>query len=143
MGARSAAELLQLPVELHRIRLGRSVDLLLDAAEWRALGFVVHCGDESLRFLVFAAADLREDAIDMPSALMLLEDVEFYRDRSRSLRDLLGGNVVREGRRLGELRDLLLAPGGSVEALLVEQHDGVQEVRPAGVSVESERASAA
>jgi hypothetical protein len=105
MGSRSATELLQLPVELHGIRLGQPVDLLLDPTEWRALGFVVRCGDESSRFLVFAAADLREDAIEVTSALLLLEDVDFYRDRSRSLRDLLGG----------ELRDVLVAPDGSVE----------------------------
>jgi hypothetical protein len=105
MGSRSATELLQLPVELHGIRLGRPVDLLLDPTEWRALGFVVLCGDESSRFLVFAAADLREDAIEVTSAFLLLEDVDFYRDRSRSLRELLGG----------ELRDVLVAPDGSVE----------------------------
>jgi hypothetical protein len=105
MGSRSATELLQLPVQLNGIRLGRPVDLLLDPAEWRALGFVVLCGDESLRFLVFAAADLQEDAIEVTSALLLLEDVDFYRDRSRSLRGLLGG----------ELRDVRVAPDGSVE----------------------------
>jgi hypothetical protein len=105
MGSRSATELLQLPVQLHGIRLGRPVDLLLDSGEWRALGFVVLCGDESSRFLVFAAADLGEEAIELPSALVLLEDVDFYRDRSRSLRDLLGG----------EVRDLLVSADGSVE----------------------------
>jgi hypothetical protein len=105
MGSRSATELLQLPVQLHGIRLGRPVDLLLDPVEWRALGFVVLCGDESSRFLVFAAADLGEEAIELRSALVLLEDVEFYRDRSRSLRDLLGG----------EVSDLLVSPDGSVE----------------------------
>jgi len=121
MGSRSATELLQLPVRLNGIRLGQPVDLLLDPAEWRALGFVVHCGDGSSRFLVFAAADLREDAIDVSSALLLLEDVEFYRDRSRSLRDLLGT----------ELRDLLVTPGGSVEALVVERDGVVQQIEPA------------
>ena len=99
MGSRSATELLQLPVQLHGIRLGRPVDLLLDAGEWRALGFVVLCGDESLRFLVFAAADVEADAIEVPSAFLLLEDLEFYRERSRSLRTLLGGEVAqRTGR---------------------------------------------
>ena len=107
MGSRSATELLQLPVQLHGIRLGRPVDLLLDHVEWRALGFVVLCGDGSRRFLVFVTADLREDAIVVSSALLLLEDVEFYRDRSRSLRDLLGSG----------LRDLLVRPDGSVEAV--------------------------
>jgi hypothetical protein len=111
MGSRSAIELLQLPVQLHGIRLGRPVDLLLDPAEWRALGFVVLCGDESSRFLVFAAAELREDAIELPSALVLLEDVDFYRDRSRSARDLLRS----------EFRDLLIAPDGSVEAVESER----------------------
>lgn len=121
MGPRSATELLQLPVRLNGIRLGQPVDLLLDPAEWRALGFVVLCGDGSSRFLVFAAADLREDAIDVSSALLLLEDVEFYRHRSRSLRDLLGA----------ELRDLLVTPGGSVEALVVERDGVLQQIEPA------------
>jgi hypothetical protein len=121
MGSRSAIELLQLPVRLNGIRLGRPVDLLLDSAEWRALGFVVLCGDESSRFLVFAAADLREDAIDVSSALLLLEDVEFYRDRSRSLRDLLGV----------ELRDVLVTRDGSVEALVVERDGIAQQIEPA------------
>ena len=121
MGSRSATELLQLPVRLNGIRLGRPVDLLLDPAEWRALGFVVLCGDESSRFLVFAAADLREDAIDVSLALLLLDDVEFYRDRSRSLRDLLGA----------ELRDLLVTPDGGVEALVVERDGVLQQIEPA------------
>ena len=107
MGSRSAIELLQLPVQLHGIRLGRPVDLLIDPVEWRALGFVVLCGDESSRFLVYAAADVLEDAIEVGSALLLLEDVEFYRRRSRSLRDLLGD----------EVRDLLVASDGSLEPL--------------------------
>jgi hypothetical protein len=105
-------------VQLHGIRLGQPVDLLIDPVEWRALGFVVLCGDGSLRFLVFAAADVLEDAIEVGSALLLLEDVEFYRSRSRSLRDILDA----------EIRDLLLAPDGSAESL---------------ASVESERVSTA
>jgi hypothetical protein len=107
MGSRSATELLQLPVQLHGIRLGRPVDLLLDLVEQRALGFVVLCGDESSRFLVFAAADVQEDAIELSSALVLLEDVEFYRERSRSVRDLL-----RDGQ-----SDLLIGPDGTVETV--------------------------
>ena len=71
---------------------------------------VVRCGDEGSRFLVFAAADMRDDAIAVRSALLLLEDVEFYRDRSRSLREVLGG----------ELRDLLVTADGSVEALVLK-----------------------
>ena len=107
MGSRSATELLQLPVQLHGIRLGRPVDLLLDPVERRALGFVVLCGDGTRRFLVFAAADVEDEVIELYSALVLLEDVEFYRERSRSLRDLL-----RHG-----LSDLLVAPDGTVEVV--------------------------
>ena len=129
MGSRPATELLQLPVRLHGIRLGQPVDLLLDPVEWRALGFVVHCGDEGSRFLVFAAADLLEDAIEVSSVLLLLEDVGFYRDRSRSLRDLLGE----------ELRDLLVTPDGRVEALVVKRDGVVQEIEP----VEPEHVSTA
>jgi hypothetical protein len=129
MGSRPATELLQLPVRLHGIRLGQPVDLLLDPVEWRALGFVVHCGDEGSRFLVFAAADLLEDAIEVSSVLLLLEDVGFYRDRSRSLRDLLGD----------ELRDLLVTPDGRVEALVVERDGVVQVIEP----VEPEHVSTA
>ena len=133
MGSRPATELLRLPVRLRGIRLGRPIDLLLDPVEWRALGFVVHCGDESSRFLVFAAADLLEDAIDVSSVLLLLEDVGFYRDRSRSLRDLLGD----------ELRDLLVGPDGSIEALVVERDGVVQRIDLTGVSVEPEHVSTA
>ena len=143
MGSRSATELLQLPVRLNGIRLGRPVDLLLDVDEWRALGFVVLCGDESLRFLVFAAADLEADEIQVPSAFLLLEDLEFYRDRSRSLRGLLGGEIVSGPQELGKLRDLMLAPGGRVETLVVADDDSVREVPAAGIAVGSGHVSPA
>ncbi len=134
-------ELLQLPVHLHGIRLGRPVDLLLDAAAWRVLGFVVLCGDESERFLAYAAADTEADEIAVPSALLLLEDVGFYRGRTRSLRALLGSAVTKDGRELGGLRDLLVNPDGMVKALLAEQQGYVREVEPAGVRIDGVRAA--
>jgi hypothetical protein len=128
--------LLQLPVQLEEIRLGRPVDLLLDARAWRVLGFVVLCGDESLRFLAYAAAEPRVDEIAVPSGLLLLEDVEFYRERSRSFRALLGAEVASEGRQVGPLHDLLVARDGNVGSLLVA-HDGtVREVEPAGARID-------
>jgi hypothetical protein len=128
-------QLLQLPVQLNGIWLCRPVDLLLDATAWRVLGFVVLCGDESRRFLAYAAAELREDEIAVPSALLLLGDIEFYRERSRSLRTLLGSAVASERREVGELRDLLVAPDGSVESLLVGRDGVVREVEPAGARI--------
>jgi hypothetical protein len=136
MGSRSAIELLLLPVRLQEIRLGRPVDVLLDAESWRVLGFVVLCGDESRRFLAYAAADPRQHEIAVTSALLLLDDVDFYRSRSRSLRALLGGAVVNTRDELGVLRDLLIAPDGSVDALMVEQDGVMREVEPAGLRIE-------
>jgi hypothetical protein len=143
MGSRFATELLLLPVQLHGIRLGRPVDLLLRREAWRVLGFVVLCGDDSERFLLYAAADAQEDEIDVPSALLLLDDVDFYRGRSRSLRALLGGAVVGGRRELGELHDLLLAPDGTVEALVVEQEETLRKVEPAGATIQSQHVSTA
>jgi len=136
MGSRSAIELLLLPVQHQEIRLGRPVDVLLDAAAWRVLGFVVLCGDESQRFLVYAAADPREQEIAVPSALLLLDDVNFYRGRARSLRALLGGTVADAQQELGVLRDLLIAADGTVAALMVEQDGALRELEPAGVRIE-------
>jgi hypothetical protein len=70
------------------IRLGRCVDVVLDHAGERVIGVVVLCGDEAERFLVSDAADLRDGEIVVSSALLLLEDVDFYRRRGRSLSDL-------------------------------------------------------
>jgi hypothetical protein len=136
MGSRSAIELLLLPVRLREIRVGRPVDVLLGADAWRVIGFVVLCGDESRRFLVYATADPRENEIAVPSALLLLDDVDFYRGRSRSLRALLGGTVANAQHELGVLRDLLIAPDGTVSALMVEQDGVMREVEPAGVRIE-------
>ena len=88
MGSRSATELLQLPVQLHGIRLGQPVDFLFDEDGDRPLGFVVLCGDGIERFLVLGAADVGEDEIAVSSAFLLLEDVDFYRERGRSFREL-------------------------------------------------------
>ncbi len=133
----SASELLRLPVRLHGIRLGQPVDLLLAATAWRAVGFVVRCGDESERFLAYAAADPGPGEIAVPSALLLLEDVEFYRRRTRSLRALLGSAVAGRAGRLGELRDLLLERDGGVRSLVVAAAGGLREVEPTGTRVET------
>jgi len=85
MGSDTATELLQLPITLDGIRLGRCVEVVLDVAGERVLGVVVLCGDATERFLVIDAAKVRGGEITVTSALPLLEDVEFYRRRGRSL----------------------------------------------------------
>ena len=93
----SAAASLQLPVRLRGIQLGRPTDLLLDTDDWHAVGFVVRCGDESTRFLPYAACQPGADEIAVASSLMLLEDVAFYEKRGVSFRSLLDGEVVGGG----------------------------------------------
>ena len=136
MGSRSAIELLLLPVRLQDIRLGRPVDVLLDTDEWRVLGFVVLCGDETRRFLPYATADPREGQIAVSSALLLLDDVDFYRSRSRSLRALLGGTVETARHELGVLRDLLIAPDGTIATLMVDRDGALRAVEPVGLRIE-------
>ena len=85
MRSDSATEFLQLQVTLDGIRLGRCIDVVLDDDGKRVVGVVVLCGDDSERFLVLDTAELRDDEIAVSSALHLLEDVAFYRQRGRSV----------------------------------------------------------
>jgi hypothetical protein len=137
MGSFSANDTLQLPVQLSGIQLGRPVDILIDLETWHVLGFVVRCGDESRRFLPFAACHRLDDEIAVASALMLLEDVAFYTERSSSFRSLLDGKV--QG---GELRDLAFDAGGVVRTLTVEVDGKQAEIPAAGALVVPTRAAA-
>jgi|SRR5581483_2049408 len=139
MGSLSAAASLQLRIELHGIQLGRPTDLLLDTEAWQVVGFVVHCGDESVRFLPYAAAQTSETEIAVGSALLLLEDLDFYAKRSVSFRSLLGGEVARGG----VLRDLYIGAGGAVTELEVEREGVLRRVPVTGQTVAPHRLSAA
>ena len=143
MGSLSAVAALQLPVRLQGERLGQPVDVLLDTAAWRALGFVVLCGDDSLRFLPYQASQPAGEEIAVASSLLLLEDDGFYRSRAASFRTLLGGRVERSGRTVGILRDVLLGAGGVVTELELGRGGSVLRVPAQGSSVTSTRADAA
>jgi hypothetical protein len=143
MGSRSAVAALQLPVRHRGHRLGQPVDALVETSAWRMLGFVVLCGDESQRFLPFAASQPGEDEIAVASPLLLLDDVGFYRTRAASLRALLGSRVERSGRKAGILRDVLLGDGGAVLELELERRGAVVRVPAAGSAVAPTRADAA
>jgi hypothetical protein len=56
-----ADDLLELPVRMRGIALGRAVDLLIDREGPRAIGFDVLCGDEAHRFLPFVVASFQDD----------------------------------------------------------------------------------
>jgi hypothetical protein len=139
MGSLSAAASLQLRVEFHGILLGRPTDLLIDTEGWHVLGYVVHCGDDSVRFLPYAAAQTSETGIAVGSALMLLEDVEFYEKRGTSFRALLGSTVGATG----VLRDLILGAGGAVTELEVEYDGAMRRVPAIGQAVATPKLSAA
>jgi hypothetical protein len=137
MGSLSAAASLQLPVQLRGIQLGRPVDILLDQETWQVLGFVVRCGDESQRFLPFAASQPGDTAIAIGSALLLLEDAKFYEERGVSFRSLLDGEV--DG---GTLRDLTIDPRGAVTELVIERAGDILNIPAAGELVVPTRAAA-
>ena len=139
MGSFSAAASLRLPVRLHGIQLGRPTDLLIDTESWQALGFVVHCGDDSVRFLPWAASQPSGAEVAVGSALMLLEDVAFYAKRSTSLRSLIGGELPVGG----VLRDVLIGDSGAVTELEVERDGELKRLPPTGTRVRPKRATAA
>jgi hypothetical protein len=143
MSSFSAAASLQLPVSLRGIQLGRPTDLLFDVDTRQAVGYVVRCGDEAQRFLPFAASQTSEHEIAVGSALMLLEDVSFYAKRSLSFRSLLGGDVARNGRHAGVLRDLRFGRDGKVVELELDRAGAVRFVPVAGAVIAPTRASAA
>jgi hypothetical protein len=135
----SATAALQLPVRLHGIQLGRPTDMLLDVETWHAVGYIVRCGDESTRFLPYAACQTTVEEIAVQSALMLLEDVAFYEKRGSSFRSLLGGTVAGGG----ELRDVVLGSSGLIAELDVEGDGLRRRIPAAGRTVVATRASAA
>ena len=128
MRARTSSELLSLPVRLHGIQVGRPVDLVLDPSARRALGLVVRCGDETDRFIAFAAARVEDGEIAIQSGLTLVDDVAFYRSRGTTVSALRGGRVERGGRGLGALKDVVVAADGSVVNVLATGPGGEIEV---------------
>jgi hypothetical protein len=123
MWERTGDELLALPVRLHGIQLGRPVDLLLDRDAQRAVGLDVLCGDEVHRFLPLPTAAVGRGEIRILSPLVLLEqrELDFYRSRTLALSRLRGGVVERNGRQLGQLRDVVVAEDGRLMAAIVDE----------------------
>lgn len=144
---RPAAELLALPVRLHGIELGSPIDLVVDTAPLRAVGFEVACGDGVHRFLPLAAARLHDEELAVASPLMLLEerDLAFYRTRTRTLATLRGRPVEQGPRTLGTLVDAVVADDGTIVELVVGR-DGTTARVPLDERVrirEPERSTAA
>jgi uncharacterized protein YrrD len=122
MKERTGDELLGLPVRLHGVQLGRSVDLLLDPNAHRAVGLDLLCGDEMHRFLPLQTAAVGDEEIRILSPFVLLEqrELEFYRSRTLALGRLRGQPVERHGRSVGLLQDVVVAEDGQLVAAIVE-----------------------
>ena len=101
-----AEQLLRRPVVVRGIRLGRIADVIFDPGGTRVVGFDVLCGDELHRFLPFPAAVVSREALEIESALTLLDgdELEFYRRHGVSLAAA------------AELRDAQVRANGAVEA---------------------------
>ena len=133
----SLRELLERPVMLGDIRLGASIDAVLDIDSLRVVGLEVEGRDGVRRFLPLAAARIGEDRVAVGSALMLLEENvgAFYRRRSSSFNALVGLNVERAGQPLGRLVDLVIAPDGTAESVRVLLNGSEQSHPRAGVVI--------
>jgi hypothetical protein len=84
-GGLRAEGLLERRVLFRDIVLGTVVDVILDTSLRRVLGLDVLCGDRVRRFLPFGACELRDSVIGVDSALVLSEELEFYRSRGQAL----------------------------------------------------------
>lgn len=127
----SAAQVLNLPVCLRGIQLGRATDLILDRDRRRVLGIEVRCGDEARRFLPFAVARVEDGAIAISSTLVLLDRAElaFYTERGSTFTALRGVTVHRGGDPLGTLADVEFAADGAIEVAAVATPEGGVTVR--------------
>jgi hypothetical protein len=128
---RAGDELLALPVLVRGIELGRVVDVFLDRDARRAVGFDVVCRDEARRFLPLAAVGSSGRELEVLSPLVLLDggELDFYRSRTVALRRLRGADVLVDGVRAGELRDVVLARDGELLEVVVEADDRVAHIR--------------
>ena len=90
MGFWTGHQLLRRRVVFGDIQLGRPVDVTVDVAGGRVLGFEVRCGDGSHRFLPLAVAQISDSAIELASPLLLLDlgQLAFYRERAATLASL-------------------------------------------------------
>jgi len=130
MGSMASGDVVALPVRLHGIELGRSVELIVDLDVRRVLGFEVRCGDDAHRFLPLAAARVRDGEIAIGSPLTLLDELPFYRARGHRLAALRGARVAAARDELGTLRAVAFEDDGSICELVVATPTGDSRIRP-------------
>jgi sporulation protein YlmC with PRC-barrel domain len=128
-----SCDVVAVPVTVHGIELGRVLELVLDLDAGRVLGLDVRCGDATHRFLPLAAARIGAGEITIPSALTLLDELDFYLARGSTLGALRGAVVTGPAGPLGTLRDVVFDADGAIRELVVV---GADEQRvPPGADV--------
>jgi hypothetical protein len=143
VGSMASGDVLALPVRMHGIGLGRTVDLIVDLDVRRVLGFEVRCGDHTHRFLPLAAAHVHEDQIAIGSPLTLLDELAFYRARGHGLGALRGARVANAGGEVGTLRNVVFDADGAIRELVVATSAGERRLPPGADVWVLTRASAA
>jgi hypothetical protein len=135
--------ILSLPLRLHGVELGRPVDALLDRDGLRVVGLDVLCGDEVHRFLPLPTAVVSDDSLAIHSPLVLLEEdeLDFYRNRTFSLKTLRGRAVTRKERRVGTLCDIVFARSGDLLAVLLESGERIPYEGALGLAPERRTAA--
>jgi hypothetical protein len=119
------------PVCFADIRLGIVVDVLLDDALGRVLGFDVLCGDRAHRYLPLAACEVGETAVAVPSALVLMkQELDFYRQRARAFTAVRGFPARWGGKDLGTVSDLVFGADGSLLELVLDTDGEAAHVAP-------------
>jgi hypothetical protein len=83
------------------------------------VGIEVACGDDADRFLPLAAASIGEDAITTQSAFTVIDEADFYRKRGRTLAQIRGLAVERDGAPVGALEDVVIGTHGAVAELVI------------------------
>jgi hypothetical protein len=120
--------LVRRPVVYRDIRLGVAADALFDRAIRRLVGLEVHCGDGKDRFLPFPACEVRDEAIAVQSALVLLEgNLEFYRLDGCTFSELRDTPVLVGDDDAGGLADLVVSLDGEVARIVAAGDDGLRE----------------
>jgi len=143
MGSIASGDVMAVPVRLHGIELGRSVELIVDRAVRRVLGFEIRCGDDVHRFLPLAATRIHDGEIATGSSLTLLDELPFYRARGHGLAALRGARVANARDELGTLRDVVFEDDGSISELVVSTAGGERRIAPGADVRILTRASAA
>jgi hypothetical protein len=135
-----ASKLVGFPVRFRGIRLGSVEDAILDRGIRRLIGLIVSRRDGEPGFLAFSASRIGDRDVEPTSPLAVLEQdsLAFYREHGVSLLALREADVGGE-----RVVDVCIRGDGAIEAVGLENGDGVVWRPRSSVSIEAPTASPA